>query len=196
MAQKKAEDALKQVTEVKDMISTMQSSLKEVCTAVGAIGEIQTTLKSVSDSFAVFSEKINSKIDNLSVRTDEISQRVDAVDKSIREDVKLIEGQLEGGIQNVQTEIDEVKANVANNKVDSNEKISALEKELSDTRRILDTHMKKYVSLEKAFFRSNKHSREWNEEIDGIPTNVGDDADQLKEAVYELCHSINVDIEE
>ena len=57
MAQKKAEDALKQVTEVKDMISTMQSSLKEVCTAVGAIGEIQTTLKSVSDSFAVFSEK-------------------------------------------------------------------------------------------------------------------------------------------
>ena len=46
-------------------------------------------------------------------------------------------------------------------------------------------------------YHSNKqHSREWNVEIDGIPSNVGDDPDQLKEAVYELCHSLNVDIEE
>ena len=32
--------------------------------------------------------------------------------------------------------------------------------------------------------------------IEWIPTNVGYDPDQLKEAVYELCHSLNVDIEE
>ena len=50
----------------------------------------------------------------------------------------------------------------------------------------------KIVGLEKSLHGGLQHSRKSNIEIDGIPTNIGDERKQLEEAAIKILNAINV----
>ena len=78
----------------------------------------------------------------------------------------------------------------------SNKKISELENELNATKVLLEAQIKKFIRLERSSEACQQHGRGWNVEIDGIPANVGDDPEQIQQAVLKLFEAINVDIED
>ena len=51
----------------------------------------------------------------------------------------------------------------------------------------------KVVRLEKDVYRGLQHDRLWNIEIEGIPTNIGDDPSQLEKAALAIFDAINVE---
>ena len=50
------------------------------------------------------------------------------------------------------------------------------------------------VSLEKSTHSGLQHNRKWNLEIDGIPSNIGDDPKELEVAAIKIIEAINVPV--
>ncbi len=177
------------------MLLTMQDSLNAVTTAVASVGSMKASIDTVSDSLRTLGATLNTKIDVLSDRTGKLSDRVEEVNVSITEDLRSIEKSLGDDIKKLQNENSTIRETIGTDKEYVDSKIEALEKELFNTHIRMDREKKKFVSLEKSCHRHQQHGRGWNIEIDGIPANVGDEPDQLLEAVMEICKGINVDIE-
>ena len=66
---------------------------------------------------------------------------------------------------------------------------------LNDAKRHISLLTNKLETLEKASYRGLQHGREWNIEVDGFPTNIGDDPCQLQDAAITLLAAINVPVQ-
>ena len=152
----------------------------------------------------------NSKIDNLTNTTNnlqqqvvkvekDISLRIDKLDVSLKHEIQV----LKDADQSIQNQLDgfeqSISADILNIKKQANEDRDLLLKTnttLDGCCSIVKAQAKRIVSLEKECFRGMQHSRGWNIEIDGIPTEIGDDPLDLEIAVLEILRSINVVIED
>ena len=76
------------------------------------------------------------------------------------------------------------------------ERISELEENVfsEEAQQVIDSQAEKIVRLEKDLYNGLQHNRKWNVEIDGIPTDVGDEEEKLEEAVIKISTAIGVRI--
>ena len=152
----------------------------------------------------------NSKIDHLTNTTNTLQQQVVKVERDISDRIDKLDDSLKHEISvlknadlQIQNQLDDFKrvvsTDVANIKSDASEDRALLLKTnqtLDGCYEVIKTQKKRIVSLERECFRGMQHSRGFNIEIDGIPTDVGDDPLDLENAVLELLRCIDVHIED
>ena len=191
---------------VSTFIESMKSNIETVTKTVDTLG---TTLNQKFDDLNVSTVKLtarmeevetlgttlNSKIDDLTESTGKLTTRVEQVNTDIRNDLQQIETKFDGQFEQLVKEDAAIRKDIIDNKAEINLKTDALARELEESYKVLAIERAKFTALEKSSQTNIQHSREWNVEIDGIPEEVGDDADDLEEAVLKLCKALNVDIE-
>ena len=85
-------------------------------------------------------------------------------------------------------DINELRQNV----YDLKQNDDKLANTISENRNIIENLNEKIVYLEKSIYHNMQHGRLSNIEIDGNPTNIGDDRKQLEEAAIKILNAINV----
>ena len=140
--------------------------------------------KSLDEKLVVLEGNIDQKLNKLEIK---LATDLEAVKKS-NTNLTLTVNNNQVHLQNELTKVDD--------------RVTALEigkiKDLTDSNEQLDKSVdhlsNKIVGLEKAVYTGHQHSRKWNIEIDGIPTNVGDESEQLRVAANKILTAINVQI--
>lgn len=144
--------------------------------------ELLTSLScSVNNNHAQLSEKI-----------DQLNHRIDESNKSITAEIHNLEGRVFSEIQKLQ-DVQVQQAQAINfNKTTVDGEIGVLRQELKAQRELIKEREDQIVRLERACHSGLQHNRGWNVEIDGIPSNIGEDPDQLEKTVLHICNKINV----
>ena len=140
--------------------------------------------KSLDEKLVVLEGNIDQKLNKLEIK---LATDLEAVKKSNT---------------NLTLTVNNNQVHLQNELIKVDDRVTALEigkiKDLTDSNEQLDKSVdhlsNKIVGLEKAVYTGHQHSRKWNIEIDGIPTNVGDESEQLRVAANKILTAINVQI--
>ena len=126
----------------------------------------------------------------------DINGRIDQLEKKLTNDINELRSEDRRIAELIHTNKDHSDAEFVKLKeqLDSrDEEIRGQSNALIEARGQIDALSNKVTTLEKASYRGLQHGREWNVEIDGIPSNIGDDPRQLEDAVVTLLGAINVE---
>ena len=165
------------------------------------IKEIKTLLSQLSVSVEQNHQTLSEKIDS-------IDSRINEVNDSITTEIKNLEERTFKEIRDLQDAQHGLQRAIAFNKDSADDSFGVLREEiktqqdviekksneLTDALSKLDLQRERIMDLERACHTGQQHNRGWNVEIDGIPTNVGDDPVQLEMAVIHICNQINVGV--
>ena len=153
-------------------------------------------LQSVSVSVNTLGENLNKKIDELKITNTMLAERVETVNTAIREDLQKLETKINLDLEKIGRESASLRESIVKNKDEVDTEVNALKRELEEAHVQIDLQKNRFFTLEKSTQRGLQHARGWNVEIDGLPTAVGDDPDDLQVAVMKLCDGLGVEIDE
>lgn len=135
---------------------------------------------------------MNNNHATLSSKIDAINERIDETNRSITAEIHNLEGRVFSEINKLQDTQVEQQREIKQIKERLEGEIVELAHELKAQREIIKNRDDQIVRLERACHTGLQHNRGWNLEIDGIPSNVGEDPLQLERAVIQLLNNINV----
>ena len=168
------------------MQSLMSENMKSLNATVETLGRTVETL----------GKTLNGKIDGLSTSTAVLTARVEEVNKTIRDDLQKMETKINGDVEKISRETASIRETITKNKDEHDQATQVMKRELEEAYIQLDIQRRKFSSLEKSSQRSMQHSRGWNIEVDGIPAVIGDNPDDLEEAITKICFGIGVEFDE
>ena len=135
---------------------------------------------------------MNNNHASLSEKIDHINERIDESNRDITTEIRSLEERVFSEIQKLQvTQVQQERA-INYNKESTEGEIGRLRQDLQTQRDVIKDRDDQIVRLERACHAGLQHNRGWNIEIDGIPSNVGEDPIQLERAVIHICNKINV----
>ena len=131
---------------------------------------------------------------------DAICDKIDVLDSSVKHEITALRNEfdilkvnIESDRNNFSNEIEEIKKGVASlneSAVDFDSRINDIYSASSDNSGFVELLQARQTTLEKSVHSGHQHRRKFNCEIDGIPTVVGEDSNNLKEAVVKFFGAI------
>ena len=163
------------------------------------IDKLQKTIEEVKDSVANNAVNISKKLDE---KFEEFEHRLVLLESNINTDIL----ELKADLETVKTSNTNLTLLVHNNKIEVENEFEHIKKanddfatresqynlRLAEADSTIESLNAKVVQLEKVVHAGLQHNRKWNVEIDGMPTNVGDDPKQLETAFIEVMSGINI----
>ena len=180
------------------------------------LDESKLSLKDIYVFMKALGENLERKIDGIQDSTNDLRTRVEEVNTQLSEDLKNIAAKQINDNQERKVQIEQVSNDVAANKANLNEEMSAVKEKLRahegrmknnelDNRTMkveldkanmqIHWQIQRMKELETSVHRGLQHGRGWSIEVEGIPINVGDEPAQLQAAVIKILSAINVPIE-
>ena len=160
------------------------------------LNELKLMMQAMNTNVETLGKTLNQKIDNLASSTSKLAERVEEVNREIRDDFQKLETKLDTDIGHLKRESASIRETIALNKDAVDTKTATMQRELEEAYVLLDVQKKKFTALEKSSQRGMQHARGWNIEIDGLPAAVGDDPEDLEEALLKILDGIGVQIED
>ena len=165
---------------------------------------INDSIRLTNESIKLLTQTVNARCDTVEVELKKIEGKVDLIDATVN---NLDEVVNEQGLEIVElkklqgvtiTKLnDEIKRVDANTQVleqsDLNRGVEI--KNLSESYKNHNETVYKLNSLEQTVYSNLQHERLNNVEVDGIPMNIGEDSEQLEEAMLTVFEAINVTVE-
>ena len=146
----------------------------------------------IKELLATLTTSMNNNHAQLSKKIDELNTKIDESNQTITAEIRNLEERVFNEIHTLQaTQVHQERA-INFNKEAVDGEIGALRQELKTQRELIKDREDQIVRLERACHAGLQHNRGWNVEIDGLPANVGEDPDQLEDAVLHLFNKINV----
>ena len=156
------------------------------------ISELTTLVSGLRTDFHGFTQQFST----LSSTVQNLDKRIEEVNLGIKEQIQTLERNIATDIKTLRDENQRTNESLENYKEKNDATIKDLRSKLDLKSDFIDQQTKRIVSLEKSCHQGLQHNRAWNLEIDGIPENIGDDPDQLEDAVLQIFNAINVDVTE
>ena len=139
----------------------------------------------------------------LEPKIDTITERVEEVNTNITRELRVLEEKHDADVQKLRDDFNDLGSAVAENHRHALEEIKSLKDTAEDryseatlrlnaAEKIIHEQKNRIQNLERSSHAGLQHRRGWNVEVDGIPSNVGDEPDQLQDAFLKIINAINV----
>lgn len=139
----------------------------------------------------------------LEPKIDTITERVEEVNANITRELRALEEKHDTDVQKLRDDFNDLGSAVAENHRHALEEFKSLKDtaenryseatlRLNAAEKIIDKQKNRIRNLERSSHAGLQHRRGWNVEVDGIPSNVGDEPDQLQDAFLKIINAINV----
>ena len=156
------------------------------------VSGLSTSFEGMRTDFTGFTQNFST----LSSTVQNLENRIEAVDVGIKQQIQTLERNIATDIKTLHEVTQKTNDSLENYKRQNDATIEDLRSKLDLKSTFIDQQTKRIVSLEKSCHQGLQHNRAWNLEVDGIPANIGDDPDQLEDAVLQIFNAINVDVTE
>ena len=184
MSKTESEDITKQFGDLrsdfdalKQLVLKSNSSLADIAANLTVLKD--TLTKKIDDGY----EKFTKEIDRIETSFGAEVMGLKAADERLRESIIDLETTTSAKFENL-------SATVTNADNDCKENL----RNLDIANKTIEMQAAKIVRLEKECHRGLQHGRGWNIEIDGIPRQVGDDPEDLRNAFLAICETFNIDV--
>lgn len=158
------------------------------------VEDSNNSLADISRNLTLLNTTLTQKIDDGNAKLSDEIQRIEtsfytelnglkAADDEIREALKELD-------VNTTKNIHDLKTNV----VDVQAKIDEKDRQLDASNSIIQSQAAQIARLEDECHRGLQHGRGWNIEIDGVPTEVGDDPEDLRSTFLTICEAFNISV--
>ena len=170
-----------------DLREDFDSLKKLVENSNNSLADISKTLESLNTT-------LTQKIDDGNAKLSKEIQRIEtsfnteliglkAADDEIRQTIKELDVNTSKNINDLEKHVGDVQA-----------KIDDKQRQLDASNSIIKSQTAQIVRLEEECHRGLQHGRGWNIEIDGVPTEVGDDPEDLRCAFLSICETFNISV--
>ena len=140
--------------------------------------------------------ELNDIKESIQILTSTLSERIEKLEQKIESDIGSIERKLTEEIVKLQTANVNLTQQLKERQDATDRALGELRTEYETREDVLKSKLvkqdEKIVNLERSVHGGLQHNRKFNVEIDGIPTNIGDDPEQLEEAVLILFEALNI----
>lgn len=161
--------------------------------------ELKGLLTAMDSKFTMAFADINSKYNSFVEGIAKVEKSI--TDKLVNLEIKLtseVEA-LKQSNSNLTMVVNQEQKDTTERFINFEERLSYLENDENqlsiEEKELIQEQSLKITRLEKDLYQSLQHNRKWNVEIDGIPSEIGDEVSDLEDAVVSICTAINVPID-